>query len=309
MWDGAPLTVSRKTSGSYRAEHYRGTVNLMVQRDLLEGLLGGKQKRARALGTLARALLSEPTETEGTRTYHEPVSGLPAVDAFNDAIKKLMLIPLSAICNDAAAELRPPALFMGDDAKAAWVAYHDEIEGELLGRYQEVRDFGSKSAENAARLAALFWLLENGGTFTAKDDPALGRQRVVETMDVVAMERGIAVARWFLDEAARVVSGRIPNPEKRLAAELWTWLDKLGEPSITRHDIGRLGPYKLRHELSLRDRVLQILKEHGFICIKALAGGQRVHLNPLARENTSDQTQGKPAAHAAPYRSDVEKTS
>jgi putative DNA primase/helicase len=50
------------------------------------------------------------------------------------------------------------------EAKAAWVEYHNEIESELSsgGELYDVRDVASKSADNAARLAALFQMFEQG---------------------------------------------------------------------------------------------------------------------------------------------------
>ena len=54
--------------------------------------------------------------------------------------------------------LIPPVLPLTADAKAAWVAFNDAIEGELRtgGELYDVRDVASKCADNAVRLAALF---------------------------------------------------------------------------------------------------------------------------------------------------------
>ena len=51
------------------------------------------------------------------------------------------------------------------EAKAAWVKYHNEIESLLAsgGELYDVRDVASKSADNAARLAALFQIFEGVG--------------------------------------------------------------------------------------------------------------------------------------------------
>ena len=50
--------------------------------------------------------------------------------------------------------LTPPMLSLESDAKAAWVEFHDAIEGELStgGELYDVRDVASKSADNAVRL-------------------------------------------------------------------------------------------------------------------------------------------------------------
>lgn len=53
---------------------------------------------------------------------------------------------------------------LAPEAKTAWIAYHDAVEGELAsgGELFDVRDVASKSADNATRLAALFHVFEGG---------------------------------------------------------------------------------------------------------------------------------------------------
>ena len=60
--------------------------------------------------------------------------------------------------------LSPAPMSLAPDAKAAWIAFHDTIERELAsgGELFDVRDVASKSADNAARLAALFQIFEHG---------------------------------------------------------------------------------------------------------------------------------------------------
>ena len=55
-------------------------------------------------------------------------------------------------------------MILSPGAKAAWISYHDAIESQLAsgGELYDVRDVASKSADNAARLAALFQIFEHG---------------------------------------------------------------------------------------------------------------------------------------------------
>ena len=66
-------------------------------------------------------------------------------------------------------------------AHAAWVRLHDLVEGGLGtgGAYQTVRDVAAKAAENAARLAALFHVLEHGPAGTIGADHLLGAEEIV----------------------------------------------------------------------------------------------------------------------------------
>ena len=70
-------------------------------------------------------------------------------------------------------EIIPFVLDLSPEAKALWVAFHDEVEGELNagGDMADTRDVASKAADNAARMAALFHLYRRGpiGTKIARE--------------------------------------------------------------------------------------------------------------------------------------------
>ncbi len=90
------------------------------------------------------------------------------------------------------------------------MAFHDAIEGELAsgGELYDVRDVASKSADNAARLAALFQVFE------------LGRGVV----GLEAFEGASRIAAWHLNESRRFFGGLALPAELADAARLDTWL-------------------------------------------------------------------------------------
>src|SRR5205085_33748 len=92
----------------------------------------------------------------------------PHLAAFNRRIAAILNQP--APIDDEGA-LSPPISSLAPEAKAAWVAFHDAIEGELAsgGELYDVRDVASKSADNAARLAALFHVFEGTGGAVGAD--------------------------------------------------------------------------------------------------------------------------------------------
>jgi putative DNA primase/helicase len=102
-------------------------------------------------------------------------------------------------------------LSLAPDAKAAWVAYHDAIESELAsgGELYDVRDVASKSADNAARLAALF---QNSSMAWA----ALSGW--------IASNRASRIAAWHLSEARRFFGELALPAELADAARLDSWL-------------------------------------------------------------------------------------
>ncbi len=101
-------------------------------------------------------------------------------------------------------------LALAPDAKAAWVAFHDAIEGGLRtgGELYDVRDVASKTADNAARLAALFQVFEGAGG-------AVGPE---------AFESASRIAAWHLNESRRFFSELALPQELANAARLDSWL-------------------------------------------------------------------------------------
>jgi putative DNA primase/helicase len=167
-------------------------------------------------------------------------------------------------------ELEPVIIDLSPEAKAVGVAFHDDVEAELKpgGDMAEAKDVASKAADNAARLAALFHLFENGpgGTISAEH-----------------MRKAAAVASWHLYETRRFL-GEIALPvQLNSAAKLDTWLmeycrQKQVEEISTR-DIQRLGPNCTRGKSAL-DGVLQELAEAGRVKIVESKRRRLVKINP-----------------------------
>ena len=181
LWDGATLPVDRRTSESFTVRGARLTMSLQVQEPTLRAFFDSTKGLARGTGFLARFLVSWPTSTQGTRNFTEAPARWPALTTFNDQLTAI-LERQAPIDDDGA--LTPAMLTLSPDAKAAWVNFHDAIEYMLPagGELYDVRDVASKTADNAARLAALFH------TFTGSIGP----------IDLDAMEAATSVTAWHL---------------------------------------------------------------------------------------------------------------
>ena len=144
----------------------RLTVALQVQEPTLREFFTRSGALARGTGFLARFLVAWPESTQGMRQIDPDAPDAPAnwphLAAFHRRIAAILDQP-APIDEDGA--LTPPMLPLTPEAKAAWVEYHDAIESELSsgGELYDVRDVASKSADNAARLAALFQMFEGAG--------------------------------------------------------------------------------------------------------------------------------------------------
>jgi putative DNA primase/helicase len=185
LWDGGTLSVGRRTSESFTV---RGAL-------------------ARGTGFLARFLVVWPESTQGQQPFVEPTENWPRLGEFHRRIAETLNQP-ATIDEDGA--LTPAMLPLSMEAKAVWVEYHDAIESELKsgGELHDVRDVASKSADNAARLAALFQMFEGAGG-------AIGAE---------AFEGASRIAAWHLSEARRFF-GELALPEELAdAAKLDGWL-------------------------------------------------------------------------------------
>ena len=207
LWDGGTLSIGRRTSESFTVRGARLTVALQVQDATLRSFFDRSGGLARGTGFLARFLVAWPESTQGYRPFTDPPSSWPALAAFNARIAAILDQP--APIDDAGA-LTPTMLLFTADAKAAWVAFHDAIEGELRtgGELYDVRDVASKSADNAARLAALFQVFEGGGG----------------AINAESFESASRIAAWHLNEARRFFGELALPAELANAARLDTWL-------------------------------------------------------------------------------------
>jgi putative DNA primase/helicase len=206
LWDGGELSVGRKTSDSFVVQGARLTVALQTQEVTLREFFNRAGALARGTGFMARFLLAWPESTQGTRMFTEAPADWPHLAAFHRRITQLLNTP--ATLRDGA--LTPTLLELSPGAKQDWIAYHDAIEQELAsgGELYDVRDVASKSADNAARLAALFQLFERG----------------ISPIDEDIFESASRIAAWHLSESRRFFGEIALPPEMADAARLDAWL-------------------------------------------------------------------------------------
>lgn len=207
LWDGANLPVERRSSESFTVRGARLTMALQVQEATIRAFFANTKGLARGTGFLARFLVSWPESTQGTRHFTEAPANWPALTAFNERLAEILNQP-APIDGDGA--LTPAMLTLAPDAKAAWVAFHNAIESELStgGELHEVRDVASKTADNAARLAAIFH------TFNGDIGP----------IDIKAMESAARMTAWHLYEARRFLGEMAMPTELANAARLEAWM-------------------------------------------------------------------------------------
>ncbi len=208
LWDGGSHSVGRRTSESFTVKGARLTVALQIQEITLRSFFDRSGGLARGSGFLARFLVAWPESTQGYRPFTEAPPNWPHLAAFHRRIAEILANPVP-IDEDGA--LSPALMMLAPEAKAAWVAFHDAIEGELAsgGELYDVRDVASKSADNAARLAVLFQVFEHG---------------MGGAVGLECFESASRIAAWHLNESRRFFGVLALPVELADAARLDSWL-------------------------------------------------------------------------------------
>ena len=222
LWDGGEMAIDRRSKPSFVLRGRRLTFGLMIQPEALRGFLDRAGTLPRGTGFIARFLIAWPESTQGTRAYRPAPEAMPQVALFQARIRELLAQPLAT---DERGCLTPAVLDLSPQARAAWIRFHDEVEREpgVRGALRGVRDVAAKAAENAARLAALFHVLERGasGTIASEEIRAAAcivgwhlneARRLLADLDTLAsLAAAIRLDAWLRNEAIANDTDRVPT--------------------------------------------------------------------------------------------------
>lgn len=240
LWDGGTHRITRRTSEPVEIHGVRLTMALQTQEQTLREFVAKTGGLARGIGFFARFLMTFPESTQGTRMFSEPPSTWPSLTKFQRRIDEILNMPPQMTEEYT---LTPRLARLSPQAKQIWIEFHDTIEVELRhdGELTDVRDVASKAADNAARLAALFQMLESGFGEISQD----------------AMTSATQIVAWHLHEARRVLPQlAIQAKDKHLLA-VDQWLirhcQQAGTHAVAKNDLRQKGPVRSAEEL---DRIL-----------------------------------------------------
>lgn len=247
LWDGAPIRRVRVGDGATILPGRRLAAHLMIQPGVADRLLSNVELGQQ--GLLSRLLVAAPASLAGTRMQRDAdPRSRSALDVYTR--RMLDLLELEAPKHDGA--LQPRRLELDARAADLWRAFADDTESQLApgGTLEPVRGFANKLAEHAARLAGVIQLSE------APQAASVGGE---------AMERGIALARFYASEALRLFhTGAIPS-EVVQAELLLSWLHAdWGKPLVGIGHVYQRGPNSIRTKARAR-AAIDVLEEHGWL--------------------------------------------
>lgn len=252
LWQGDRIDRVRATDSEHVVLYGRRlSMHLLVQPDVATRMLGKPLYRSQ--GFLARWLMAGPDSLAGTR-LHDPTRPQPDDDPrirrFWHALGELLAAPANE--DREVGGLNPPCLALTPEARSLLVQAYDEIERAQArdGALEGVREWASKAAEHACRIA---------GVLTLAADP-LAHAVTAETM-----AGALALTQFYLSEYVRLV-GSADVPENiRHAQELLTWLRQKKRATVTARDVMRLGPGRAIRHGDAAKAALRTLAEHGWL--------------------------------------------
>ena len=264
-WDAEPQSMTRKQAVSTYLEFYRLSCLISSQRETIQEWLSKNTGLAEGMGFLARFLVCIPESTIGFRFYKQAPEFTPKLDKFNDqCLKKLRKKTYLA---------KPHILPLSDDAHRIWVEYFNLVE-EAQGKggpYEYNTAAASKSAEQAARIAAVFTL------FNEEEALEVGLE---------AMKQGISIAKWFLDESLRLTSHLTTTNAQRNGEILLEWLKKHNAEDEKPLRVGELlqkAPRPIRKKI-VRDDAVKMLADLGWIQVRKWRNSEVILLHPSIRK-------------------------
>ena len=254
IWDGQSIKRVRAGDGVTILTGRRLSMHLMIQPDA--AMLFLSDPLLRDQGLLSRMLVSAPDSIAGSRQYREPSAEDDAViRTYGARLLSILEAPWPLDAGKNNNELNPPVLVMSDDAVTVWRAFYDHVERQSgpSERSCRLRDFASKAAEHAARIAGVLTVVANlhAASIAAEE-----------------MQAAVALMDWYVNEALRLQSGRADIRLVR-AQQLLDWLigrcqrDSAPTP-IPFRDILRFGPNPLRTKEEA-DKAVAVLVEHEWI--------------------------------------------
>ncbi|MBW7863820.1 MAG: DUF3987 domain-containing protein [Candidatus Hydrogenedentes bacterium] len=246
FWDASGGVKVRAGDGVAICFGRRVALHLMAQPDPARQLLGNEL--AHGQGLLPRFLVLWPSSLRGTRSYKptDPAD-TPEVRRYYAAMETLLEAPLDM--DPMTRELKLRVIAPTPEAMAAWVRFHDFVEGDNNpgGPLDAVAGWASKAAEHALRLA---------GVLAMVNDPD------AEHIGATAMAGGIALADFFLGEMLRLRSESAISPELLKAERLGQWLRRQGRMEMSASEIVKGGPCRTADEL---DAAMEVLGRHGWV--------------------------------------------
>jgi hypothetical protein len=251
LWDGSPIDRVRATDKEHTTLFGRRlAVHLMAQPEVANRMLGKSLYRSQ--GMLARFLICAPTSRIGTRVHGggnaDPAND-PRLRKYWHAVRQLLERQPNE--DREVGGLDPPCMALSPEARSLLIAAHNDIEtamgdeGELSG----AREFASKAAEHACRIAGVLTLIGDPSAVTVSAD---------------TMRASLELVQAYLREHIRLAGAASISVEVGNGVKLLEWIKRKRVHDLTARKVMQLGPYAIR-EAPIAKAALRLLHDHGWL--------------------------------------------
>lgn len=205
---------------------------------------------ANGQGLLARFLTCRPPSRIGMRVRMEKDPAAEEQIKNFAARTKALLSRELPLAEGHRNELAPPLLPLADDARDVLVEFARQVEEAQAqgGPFEDIRAFASKTAEHAARIAAVLTIYADPNASEVTGETMAG---------------AVELATFYVNEAARLADAAIVPPEVADAERMRRWLlTSWTEPCISAGIAAQRGPFKVTDRAR---KALRHLEKHGWI--------------------------------------------
>ncbi|EBF8311781.1 DUF3987 domain-containing protein [Salmonella enterica subsp. enterica serovar Tamberma] len=267
MWDGAKFSVVRKNAPEQLIKEARLTLSLMIQPDIFNKYLERKGDTAKGIGFFARCLICKPFSTQGFRQITNPVESTEHLPVFH---QRLLDIVEDSIAQHGKTERI--CLCFDPEAERQWLFFYNQVEGSigLFGFLSNFKDYASKMAENAARVAALLHYFSNDAG----------------NISLNTINAAIEIITWYMNQHIQLFSKPQPLfvPE---VDELYNWIKEYCYTKLVDHinknKILQCGPNRFRYAEKL-NVLLATLRSQGRVNI--FQNGKTKYVQPVGLPGT-----------------------
>ncbi|MDW3223013.1 MAG: YfjI family protein [Paracoccaceae bacterium] len=268
LWDAASLNRTRAGQSLATFRHRRGCLHLMLQSGVAESVFSNEVLRDQ--GFLSRCLIAWPASRIGSRIISETDADARRQAAAQVTLarhhsKITSLLSLSPETTADPRELAPSTVRLSPEARSCLIRFANEVErlqGDG-GDFVHIRGFASKAAEQAARIAGVFTLLED---------------QTARTVTQPVLLDAIGLTSWYLSEAQRTLDAGHVDPTLQMAELLGGWLrERFPLEPFDKRTIVRRGPGAVRDTKTV-EILLKLLDQHHWItpCPGAQIDGRTV---------------------------------
>ena len=292
LFDAEQISYSRAVDNTDIAVYGR-RLCISIFTQTVSGLIWAQQPQLNANGLCARFLMSMAEERSIQEVNEEALKSNSAYQLYQSKLKVFEDRPLKIKGGDDppredfephfdSAELDPFVADFSTEASRYISTLSKEwrVNARGIPEASPMKSFYLRSAEHVARLSALLCAYENGMEWLYQN-----------SIDVSYVERAKKIVEWFHSERLRIVGSDNQNTDddtETLASILLQWLGDAKEmlsfkelSFIRTREVSQRGPNALRKR-EKRDRVVEYLREHGYIAEHKVGKNKYLVVNPDA---------------------------